>query len=107
MKKSSRLKLLEVCKTRTKKASPDLAGHDMITKSWQGYQLQAEIQSPLNINKMFKEAGPFKNMGFNGKTVRRFQTKNRIETKISTNQKHAMEHMTPKYKIFCQILCKL
>ena len=42
------LKLLELCKTRTKKSSPDLfnfhvvlAGHDMVTDAdrWQGYHV--------------------------------------------------------------------
>ena len=63
---------------------------------WQGYQVQAQMQSPMLTNKSIKNEGPFEKMGFNGKTVWRFMTIKRTETLFSTFQKNPVEHKDPK-----------
>ena len=62
--------------------------------------------SKVLTNKSTKNEGPFENMGLNGKTVWRFQKK-KTETKISSFQKHAVEHTALKTKVFWHLLCKL
>ena len=49
---------------------------------WQGYQVPAQIQSPVITNKMYKKSRTFRKMGFNAKTVWRFQTKKNRDTNI-------------------------
>ena len=58
MKKAFRLKLLELCKTRTKKSSPDLfnfyvvsAGHDMVTEAGRATTRRLKFKAP-SVQKM-------------------------------------------------------
>ena len=83
-----KLKLLELGKTRTKNASPDMFNFYVVllVVTQQGYHVQAKTQSPI-ITKSTKIEGPPENMGFKGKTVWRFQTKKRTETLFSTFKK--------------------
>ena len=66
-----KLELLELGKTRTTKASPDmfnfyvvLAGHNTA-----GLPRAGENSKPYHYKRSTKIEGPFENMGFNGKTV--------------------------------------
>ena len=60
----------------------------------QGYQLQAQTQSRMVTNESTKNKGPFENMVFNGKTVWRFQKKNR--NIILDLSKNPVEQKDPK-----------
>ena len=71
-----KIKLLDLCKIRTKKSSREmfnfyivLADHDLA-----GLPHAGENSKSHHYKKKYKK-GPSKNMGFNGKTVWRFQTK--------------------------------
>ena len=56
-KKSFRIKLLELCKTTTKKSSPDLFKFCKLAWTWhgrwrwQGYHVQAQVQSSMITNR--------------------------------------------------------
>ena len=70
-KKSLRSKLLELCKTRTKKSSPDqfnfyvvLAGHDMVTNAGRATTCRRKVKAPWLQTKNTKNEGPSENMGF-------------------------------------------
>ena len=97
-KKAFIWKLLELCKTRTKKSSPDmfnfyvvLAGRDTA-----GIPHKGKNSKPHHYKKGTKIEGPSENMGFNGKTVWRFQTKKRTKTLIPNFQKTPVGHQDPK-----------
>ena len=59
-KKTFRLKLLEICKTRTMKSSPDMLNFNVVlqvmTKSLTlaDHHVQVPIQSPITFNKKYK-----------------------------------------------------
>ena len=53
----------------------------------QGYHAHAKNSKPHRYKKSTKIEKPSEHMGFNGKTVWRFQTKKRTETLFSTFQK--------------------
>ena len=95
-KKAFISKLLELCKTRAKKLSPDmfnfyvvLAGPDTA-----GIPHKGKNSKPHPYKKSTKIEGPSENMGFNGKTVWRFQTK-RTKTLIPNFQKTPVGHQDP------------
>ena len=78
MKKKERIrsKPLELYKTRTRKSRPDLlnfnvvlTGHDMITDTGRATTWRLKIKEPSLPTKSTKNAGPFENIGFTGKTV--------------------------------------
>ena len=76
LKKAFRFKLLELCKTRIKKSSPDLfnfyvvlAGHDMVTDAGRVTTCRRKIKAPWFQTKSTKNEGLSENMGFNGETV--------------------------------------
>ena len=50
------------------------ASRDMVTHAG-NYHVQVQIQSPVIINKKYKNGGHSENMGFDGKTIWRLQTK--------------------------------
>ena len=52
-----------------------LAGHDKVTDANMATTSRRKIKAPSLQTKSTKNEGPFENMGFNGKTVWRFQTK--------------------------------
>ena len=70
-----RSKLLELCKTGTKKSSPDmfnfdviLAGHDMVSDAGRATTCRRKFKAPSLRTKCTKNEGPPENMGFKGKT---------------------------------------
>ena len=76
MKKAFRLKLFEICKTGAKKSSPDMfkfyvvsAGADKVTDAGKANTCSRTIQSTMTTSKSAKNERPFKNMGFNRRTV--------------------------------------
>ena len=81
LKKSLWSKLLELRKTRTKKSTPDMfnfyvvsAGHDTVTAVSRASIFRINFNYPSLQIKSTKKEGSSENMGFNGKTVWRFQT---------------------------------
>ena len=81
-KKSLWSKLLELCKTRTKKSGPNmlkfyviLARHEMITDAGRATTCRRKFKAPWLQTKSTKNEGPSENMSFNGETVWKFQTK--------------------------------
>ena len=74
MKKAFRLKLLELCKTRAKKSSPDLlnfcavlAGHNTVTDTGRAITCRRKFKASSLQTKSTKNEVPFENMGFNEK----------------------------------------
>ena len=72
MKKAFRSKLLELCKTRTKKSSPDMfnfyvifVGHDMVTDTGKATTCGYKFKAPSLQTKSTKNEEHFENMGFN------------------------------------------
>ena len=61
LKKAFRIKLFELCKSRSEKSSPDLFNFCKLGWSchgqwrWQGYHVQAQFQSPVITNRTYKE----------------------------------------------------
>ena len=89
LKKAFTLKLLELCKTRTNKASPDmfsfyavLPSHDKVTVAGGATTCGRKLKASSLQTKGTKK-GPSENMGFNGKTVWNFRRKKRTETILS------------------------
>ena len=85
-KKAIRLKLFDLCKTRTKKSSPDLfnfyvvfAGHDKVGDAGKATTCRRKCKAPSLWTKSTKNEGHSENMGCNGKTVWRFRTIKRTE----------------------------
>ena len=83
LKKAFRIKLFELCKTTSKKSSPDLfnfyvisAGHDMAIDAARATTCRRNFKAPRLQTERTKNEGPFKKVSFNGKSVWRFQTKN-------------------------------
>ena len=75
MKKAFRLKLLELCKTRGKKSSPDmfnfhvdLPGHDMVTDTARASTCRRKLEAPSLQTKSTINEGPPENMGLTGKS---------------------------------------
>ena len=93
MKKAYILKLLELCKTRNEKSSPNmlnfyviLAGHDMITDGGRATKCSWNFKAPwLETKVQLKE--DISKMIFTKKTVWTFQTLKKTETTFLTVQK--------------------
>ena len=101
-KKAFRSKLLEFCKTRTKKSSPDmfnfyvvLAGHDKVNDAGRATTCRRKFTAPSLQTKCTKNEGPPEYMGFKGKTVWRFQTKKRTETFSRPSKNNPVEYKDP------------
>ena len=60
----------------------DLAGHDMVTDAGRSNLCRLKFKGPSLPTKCTKNEGLFENMGFNGKTVWRFQTKKKNKNEI-------------------------
>ena len=78
----------ELCKARTKKFCPNkfnlyviVAGHDMTTDAARATNCRQKNKAPSLPTKCSKNAGSCQNMGFNRKTVSRFQTIKRNKNK--------------------------
>ena len=85
LKKAFGIKLFELCRTRTKKSSPDLfkfyvvsAGHGMVNDHDRATTCRCNFKAPWLHTERTKIEGPSENEkknSFNGETVWRFQTK--------------------------------
>ena len=81
LKKAFRLKLLELGKTRTKKAGPDMsnfyvvmAGHHLVIDASRATTCRCIFNAPSLQTKNTKNERHSENMGFNGKRIWKFQT---------------------------------
>ena len=82
MKKAFRIKLVEFCKSRTMKSSPDLfhfyvisAGQDMANDAGRATTCRCNFKAPWLQTERTKTEEPSEKMSFNGETGWRFQTK--------------------------------
>ena len=71
MKKTFRLKLLELCKTKAKRANLEifnfrviLAGHDRVNDSGKATTSRRNFKAPSLQTKKITNEGPSENMGF-------------------------------------------
>ena len=94
LKKASRSKLLELCKTRGKESSPDLftfqvalAGHDKFNVKGNVTTCRRKFKDASLRTKSTKKEGPSENRGLIRKTVWRFQKKVGTETIFTTFKK--------------------
>ena len=95
-------KLLDLCKTRTRKSSPDmfnfyvvLVRHDKVSIAGRATTCWRKFKASSLETRSTKNEGPPENMCFKGRTVWRFQTK-KTETLFSTFQKKPVEHKDPE-----------
>ena len=89
LKKAFGIKLFELCKTRTKKSSPDLfkfyevsAGHGMVNDHDRATTCRRIFKAPWLRTERTKNEGPSEQMSINWKTVWRFQTKKSQKTTL-------------------------
>ena len=82
LKRAFRSKLLELCKTRTKKSSPDmfnfyvvLAGHEKVKDAGRATICRLNFKAPSLKTKGTKNEGPFENMSFSKKPFEEFNEK--------------------------------
>ena len=104
LKKAFRKKLLEICKTRTKKSNPDLLtfyvisyGHDMAIDAVRNTTCRRIFKSPWLQTERTKRKGLLRNWVLTGKQVEDFRQKKPKNPVIAwrTKQKN---HKTPKAK---------
>ena len=83
LKKAFRMKLFELCKTRTKKSSPDLfnfivfsASHDMTNDAGRATKCRRNFKAPWLQTERTKNEGPSEKMSFNGEQLESFKQKN-------------------------------
>ena len=102
LKRAFRIKLFELCKTRTKKSSPDLinfyvisAGHDLANDAGRATTCRCIFKAPWLQTERTKKAGPSEKMSFNGETVWRFQTK-RFKKLTPLKENKTKERQHPK-----------
>ena len=82
LKKAFRKELFELCKTRTKKSSPDLfkfylfsAGHDMANDAGRATTCRRNFKAPRLQTERTKNEGPSEKMSFNGEQFENFKLK--------------------------------
>ena len=82
LKKAFRSRLLEICKTRAKKSSPDVfkfyvdvAGHDMVSDNGKGTTCRRTIEAPSLQTKSTRNDGSSENMSFKGEQIEDFRQK--------------------------------
>ena len=99
--KSFQIKTVGTLKTGTQKSSPKMFNFYIISVSrdmiidhwrWQATNYRQKIEAPWLPTECSINEGPCENMCFNCKTVWRFQTRKRTETKFWTFQKTAVGH---------------
>ena len=105
LKKAFRIKLFELCTTRTKKSSPGLfnfyvisAGHDMGNDAGTATSCRRNFEAPWLQTERTKDEGPFEQMSFNGKTVWRIQKK-KSKIPLLPWRSNQRNHKTPGAKI--------
>ena len=96
--------MLELCKTRTKKSSPDLfnfyvfsAGHDMVNDAGRATTCRRIFKAPWLQRERTKNEKHSEKMSFNGEQFENFETKKTKKVVFAwrTKQKN---HKTPKAK---------
>ena len=82
LKKAFRIKLFGLCKTRTKKSSPDLfnfyvisAGHDMANDAGRAIMCRRSFKAPSLQTERTKNEGPSEKTSFNGEQFEIFKPK--------------------------------
>ena len=82
LKEAFRIKLFELCKTRTKKSSPNLfnfylisAGHDIAIDAGRATTCRRNFKAPWLQTEPTKNEGPSEKMGFNGELFEKFKPK--------------------------------
>ena len=111
LKNAFRIKLFELCKTTSKKSSPDLfnfyviwAGHDMASDAGRATTWRRNFKAPWLQTERTKNEGPFKKVSFNGNSVWRFQTKNFKNSTPPTENK--TKNLKKAFRIKLCELCK-
>ena len=104
LKKAFGIKLLEICKTITKKSSPDLfnfyvisAGHDMANDAGRATTCRRIFKAPWLQTERIKNEKPTEKMSFNGETGWRLQTK-KFKIPLLPWRTKQKNHKTPKAK---------
>ena len=104
LKKTFTKKLLEICKTITKKSSPDLfnfyvisAGHDMANDAGRATTCRRIFKAPWLQTERIKNEKPTEKMSFNGETGWRLQTK-KFKIPLLPWRTKQKNHKTPKAK---------
>ena len=100
-KKTFRLKLLELCKTRTK-SSPDmfnfcvdLAGHDMVIDAGRATKRRRKFKAPWLQTKVQRRT--FRDHGFQRENSLKITEEKKIENKTLDLPKNPVEQTAPKY----------
>ena len=111
LKKAFRMKVFELCKTRSKKSNPDLfnfyvisAGHDMAIDAGSATTCRRNFKAPWLETERTKNEGRFKKVSFNGKSIWRFQTKNFKNSTPPTENK--TKNLKKAFRIKLCELCK-
>ena len=99
------MKLSELCKTRTKKSSPDLfkfyvisADHDMANDAGRATTCRRNFKARWLQTECIKTEGPSEKMNFNGETVCWFRTK-KIKTSTPPIENITEEPQDPESKL--------
>ena len=102
LKKAFRMKLFELCKTRTKKSSPDLfkfyvisAGHGMAKDNDRATTCTRNFKAPWLQTERTKNEGPSGKKSFNGETDCWFRTK-KFKTSTPPTENITEEPQDPK-----------
>ena len=104
LKNALGIKLFELCKTTSKKSSPDLfnfyvisAGHDMAIDAGRATTYRHKFKAPWLQTERTKNERPSEKMSFNGETFWRFQTK-KIKSSTPPMENKTKEPQDPKDK---------
>ena len=104
LKKASTIKLLEICKTRTKKSSPDLfnfcvisADHDMAKDAGRATTCRRIFKAPILQTERTKSEGPTEKMSFTGEQFENFKPK-KLKNPVFARRTKQKNHKTPKAK---------
>ena len=104
LKKALRIKLFELCKTRTKKSSPDLsniyvisAGLDMASDAGKATTCWRNFKAPWFQTERTKNEKPSEKLSSKGETGWRFQTKN-FKKSTPTMENKTKEQQDPEGK---------
>ena len=104
LKKAFRMKLSELCKTRTKKSRHELfkfyvisAGLGMANDNNRAIMCRCFFKAPRLQTELSRNEGPSEKMSFNGETVWRFQTK-KFKTSTPPTENKTEEPQDPKGK---------
>ena len=106
LKKAFRIKLLELCKTTSKKSSPDMfnfwvisAGYDMANDAGRATKCKRNFKAPWLQTERTKNEGSSEKMSFNAETVWKFQTKKNQKIQSSYGEQNKRTTRTRKQKL--------